>query len=47
MSERARRDRREATLRRLGIVPPVADLVRAALDDAIGRAEAAQRRTGR
>lgn len=40
MSDRARRDRREGTLRRLRIEPPVADLVRAALDDAIGRAEA-------
>lgn len=42
MSERARRDRREATLRRLGILPPVAELVRVALEDAIGRAEAAR-----
>ncbi|HYN47391.1 MAG TPA: class I SAM-dependent methyltransferase [Candidatus Nanopelagicales bacterium] len=33
-------DRREATLRRLGIVPSVADLLRVALDDAVGRAEA-------
>jgi len=33
-------DRREAALRRLGIVPGVAELVRAALDDAVGRAEA-------
>jgi SAM-dependent methyltransferase len=40
VSERARRDRREAALRRLGILPPVADLVRAALDAAVGRAEA-------
>ena len=39
MSDRARRDRREAALRRLGILPPVADLVRAALDAAVGRAE--------
>jgi SAM-dependent methyltransferase len=35
-------DRREATLRRLGIVPSVADLLRVALDDALGRAEAAR-----
>lgn len=32
--------RREAMLRRLGIVPTVAELVRVALDDALGRAEA-------
>jgi len=32
-------NRREATLRRLGIVPSVPELVRAALDDAVGRAE--------
>ncbi len=43
MTDRARQERREALLRRLGILPPVADLVRAALDDAIGRAEAAHR----
>ncbi len=43
MSDRAARERREATLARLGIVPPVADLVRAALDNAIGRAEADRR----
>jgi SAM-dependent methyltransferase len=39
-------DRREATLRRLGIVPSVADLLRVALDDALGRAEAARGREG-
>jgi SAM-dependent methyltransferase len=40
VSDRARRDRREGILRRLGIEPAVADLVRAALDEAVGRAEA-------
>jgi len=40
------RDRREATLRRLGFVPGVADLVRAALDEAVGRAEIARAREG-
>jgi len=39
-------DRREATLRRLGIVPGVAELVRVALDDAVGRAEAARAAEG-
>jgi SAM-dependent methyltransferase len=39
--------RREAILRRLGIEPPVAQLVRAALDAAIARAEAAARTAGR
>ena len=33
-------NRREATLRRLGIVPGVAELLGVALDDALGRAEA-------
>jgi len=33
-------NRREATLRRLGIVPTVTELVRAALDEAVGWAEA-------
>ncbi len=33
-------DRREATLRRFGILPSAGDLVRAALDDALLRAEA-------
>jgi len=36
-------DRREATLRRLGILPSTADLVRPALDHALARAEAARR----
>lgn len=40
------RDRREATLRRLGLAPGVADLLRAALDEAVGRAEAARARAG-
>ncbi len=43
MTDRAGRERREALLRRLGIVPPVAELVRAALDEAIARAEATDR----
>ncbi len=43
MTNRVRQERREALLRRLGILPPVADLVRAALDDAVGRAEATHR----
>lgn len=41
------RDRREATLRRLGLEPGAADLVWAALDEAIGRAEIAHAREGR
>jgi SAM-dependent methyltransferase len=39
---REARGRREGALRRLGIVPSVAELVRAALDDALGRAEVAR-----
>jgi SAM-dependent methyltransferase len=39
-ADRARRDRREAVLRRLGITPPAGQLVRAALDEAVARAEA-------
>ena len=39
-------NRREAMLRRLGIVPSVAELVRVALDDALGRAEAAREAEG-
>ncbi len=39
-------DGREATLRRLGIVPGVGERVRAALDDALERAEAARRDEG-
>ena len=39
-------ERREATLRRLGLVPGVAELVWAALDDALGRAEAARQAAG-
>ena len=39
-------DRREATLRRLGIVPGVAELVRVALEGAVGRAEAARAAEG-
>jgi SAM-dependent methyltransferase len=39
-------DRREATLRRLGLAPGVADLLRAALDEAVARAEAARARAG-
>ena len=35
-------DRREATLRRLGLAPSAGDLVRAALDGALDRAEAAR-----
>jgi SAM-dependent methyltransferase len=46
VSERERRDRREATLRRLGIVPSVADLVRAALDQALDRAGAGRAADG-
>jgi SAM-dependent methyltransferase len=41
VTERARRDRREAILRRVGVIPPVADVVRIALDAAMARAEAA------
>jgi len=37
---------REATLRRFGIVPSVAELLRAALDDAVERAEAGRRAAG-
>lgn len=40
------RDRREATLRRLGLAPGVADLLRAALDEAVARAEAERARAG-
>jgi SAM-dependent methyltransferase len=39
-------DGREATLRRLGIVPGVGELLWAALDDALGRAEVARRTAG-
>jgi SAM-dependent methyltransferase len=39
-------DRREATLRRLGLVPGVAELLWAALDEALGRAEVARRAAG-
>lgn len=42
INRREASDGREATLRRLGIVPSVAELVRAALDDAVGQAEAAR-----
>ena len=38
--------RREATLRRCGLVPSAGDLVRAALDDALARAEAARAAEG-
>jgi SAM-dependent methyltransferase len=37
---------REATLRRFGIVPSVAEVLRAALDDAVERAEAGRRAAG-
>ena len=37
---------REATLRRFGIVPSFGELLRAALDDAVGRAEAGRRAAG-
>jgi len=40
------RDRRETTLRRLGLVPGVADLLRAALEEAVGRAEVAHAQAG-
>jgi SAM-dependent methyltransferase len=40
------RARQEATLRRLGLVPGVADLLRAALDEAVAGAEASRARTG-
>lgn len=40
MSDRARRRRREATLRRLGLVPAAPVLVRRALEEAVARAEA-------
>ncbi len=43
----AERERREALLGRLGIVPPVADLVQAALDEALTRAEALAAADGR
>jgi SAM-dependent methyltransferase len=46
VSDGAPLDRREAALRRLGILPPVADLLRAALDAAIERAEAARAADG-
>jgi SAM-dependent methyltransferase len=39
-------DRREATLRRLGLAPSAGDLVRVALDDALVRAEAARTAAG-
>lgn len=39
-------DRREATLRRCGLVPSAGDLVRAALDDALDRAEVARAAEG-
>jgi SAM-dependent methyltransferase len=40
------RDRRETTLRCLGLVPGVADLLRAALEEAVGRAEVAHAQAG-
>ncbi len=47
MSDRDRRDRQEATLRRLGIVPSAADLIHAALEAAVGRAERSGPAAGR
>ncbi len=40
------RARQEATLRRLGLVPGVAELLRAALDEAVAAAEASRARAG-
>lgn len=47
MTDRTRRDREEAALRRLGIRPAVADLVQAEIERALARAEAAAAADGR